>query len=208
MEQRTTPGPAWLVQEASGGLKTPHCPSGVGFVPEARPGSGVRGVGTPTRAHTRGHAHTHPCHGGTQPGPRCCPSSLPQGREQPVASGALVALAPGRCGLTQAVPAVSLTLLPVPPLPRPRQPGGCSRLFLWELGRKTRFAAPARCQPSPCHRLCRGHLCAWPCPGTRAPLATATGPVGCPWHPAVVQQDGCRGVPIVGRGCPPDTDCP
>lgn len=182
-------------------MKTPRCPSGLGFVPEAGPGSGV---GTTTNAHTHGNSRVTVTHGQGHAVVTC---PFPHGGEQPLVSGAFEVLAlwhhPGNtsrvphppawhCGVTLAVPAVSPALLPVPPLPRPRQPRGCSRLFLWELGRKARFAAPAPCQPlSPCHRLCRGHLWA---PGHPWPQPLWDVPGG--------QQGGCQGSPGWAGGSP------
>lgn len=115
-----------------GGVKNPSLPTRGGFC--ARCG----------HTHTWTRSHTHPCRGDTAGATLL--SLVPSPRH-----GA----APGGGGSASRV---LQPLLPVPPLPQPR---GCSRLFLWELGRKTRLAAPARCQPvtlSPA--LPGGHL--WP----------------------------------------------
>lgn len=122
----------------SGAIKNPSVPVWAGFCARGWAWRWREGFG---QRDTRGHADTvtH------SQGHAAVPCPFPTAGQQ----------CPGGSA-TPAVPAVSFTLLPVPPLPRPR----CSRLFLWELGRKTRLAAAARCGASlsSCHRPCQGHL--------------------------------------------------
>lgn len=116
---------------ASWGL-SPTLPTWGVFVPSARPGhraaacTGVQWV----------HTHTPPC----------APSELCS------ADVAMLVHLPGVVGSSGGAASTRRGSPPRPaparpPLPHPRQPGGCSHWFLWELSRKTWF--PARPAPAP-----------------------------------------------------------
>lgn len=164
----------------SGGIKNPSVPVWAGFCARGWAWRWREGFG---QRDTRGHADTvtH------SQGHAAVPCPFPTAGQQ----------CPGGSA-TPAVPAVSFTLLPVPPLPRPH----CSRLFLWELGRKTRLAAAARCGASlsPCHPVTA------PARGTSGHVGTpphSPWPWGCPWQPAGHRWPSAAGwVPMVGWGPP------
>lgn len=147
----------------------PSCPPQEGSGGDKNPSLPIRG-GFRARcghAHAWTRSHTHPCGGDT-------------------ARATLLSLVPSPGHGGGSASAVLQPLLPVPPLPQPR---GCSRLFLWELGRKTRLAAPARCQPvtlSP----------ALPGPPLGSPRARGMALA------VSLSQCSRMGVPRVGWGCP------
>lgn len=166
--RKTTPGPSCPPQEGSGGIKTPHCPSGVGSVPA---------VGT----HTRGHAHTLTRVAVTQPGPRCCPLSPPQGTEV-------------------AVPALSFSLS-CPSL-LCLSPAAAPACFYGNSAGKRGWQRQPGASLSPCHQRYQGHLWAppspWDGPGS-VPVPVQQD--GCP-------QGGLGVSPWWAGGPPTNTDSP